>query len=160
MPKGHPTVCSDQGLATQGLLIEVGIMELNRNPENYFAEVEQSAFEPSNIIPGISFSPDKMLQFRIFAYADAHGYRLAGANYTELPVNKPRWPVHSPYARDGVTRFDGNYSSAVNYEPNSFGGPVEDPSVKEPPFKISGDADRYDHRVAITTTLRRGICFV
>jgi catalase len=147
-------------LATQGLLIEVGIMELNRNPENYFAEVEQSAFEPSNIIPGISFSPDKMLQFRIFAYADAHGYRLAGANYTELPVNKPRWPVHSPYARDGVTRFDGNYSSAVNYEPNSFGGPVEDPSVKEPPFKISGDADRYDHRVAITTTLRRGICFV
>jgi catalase len=71
-------------------------MELNRNPENYFAEVEQSAFEPSNIVPGISFSPDKMLQFRIFAYADAPRYRLAGANYTELPVNKPRCPVHSP----------------------------------------------------------------
>ncbi len=122
-------------------------MELNRNPENYFAEVEQSAFEPSNIVPGISFSPDKMLQFRIFAYADAHRDRLAGANYTELPVNKPRCPVHSPYARDGVMRFDGNYGSAVNDEPNSFGGPVEDPSVKEPPLKISGDADRYDHRV-------------
>jgi catalase len=104
-------------------------MELNRNPENYFAEVEQSAFEPSNIVPGISFSPDKMLQFRIFACADAHRYRLAGANYTELPVNKPRCPVHSPYARDGVMRFDGNYGGAVNYEPNSFGGQVEDPSV-------------------------------
>ena len=127
-------------------LIEVGVMELNRNPENYFAEVEQSAFEPSNVVPGIGFSPDKMLQFRIFAYADAHRYRLAGANYTELPVNKPRCPVHSPYARDGVMRGDGNYGGAVNYEPNSFGGPVEDPSVKEPPLKISGDADRYDHR--------------
>lgn len=86
-----------------------------------------------------------MLQFRIFAYADAHRYRLAGANYAELPVNKPRCPVLSPYARDGVMRFDGNYGAAVNYEPNSFGGPVEDPSVKEPPLKISGDADRYDH---------------
>ena len=127
-------------------LIEVGVMELNRNPENYFAEVEQAAFEPSNVVPGISFSPDKMLQFRIVAYADAHRYRLAGANYTELPVNKPRCPVHSPYARDGIMRGDGNYGGAVNYEPNSFGGPVEDPSVKEPPLKISGDADRYDHR--------------
>ncbi len=128
-------------------LLEVGIMELNRNPENYFAEVEQAAFEPSNVVPGISFSPDKMLQFRIFAYADAHRYRLAGTNYSELPVNKARCPVHSPYARDGVMRADGNYGGAVNYEPNSFGGAVEDPSVKEPALKISGDADRYDHRV-------------
>ena len=128
-------------------LIEVGVMELNRNPENYFAEVEQAAFEPSNVVPGISFSPDKMLQFRIFAYADAHRYRLGSANYAEMPVNKPRCPVHSPYARDGVMRGDGNYGGAVNYEPNSFGGPVEDPSVKEPPLKISGDADRYDHRI-------------
>jgi catalase len=126
-------------------LIEVGIMELNRNPENYFAEVEQSAFEPSNVVPGISFSPDKMLQFRIFAYADAHRYRLGSTNYADLPVNKPRCPVHS-YHRDGFMRFDGNYGKAVNYEPNSFGGPVEDPSVKEPALKISGDADRYDHR--------------
>jgi catalase len=118
-------------------LIEVGIMELNRNPENYFAEVEQSAFEPSNVVPGISFSPDKMLQFRIFAYADAHRYRLGSTNYADLPVNKPRCPVHS-YHRDGFMRFDGNYGKAVNYEPNSFGGPVENPTVKEPALKILG----------------------
>jgi catalase len=126
-------------------LIEVGVLELNRNPENYFAEVEQAAFEPSNVVPGISFSPDKMLQFRIFAYADAHRYRLGSPNYAELPVNKARCPVHT-YHRDGFMRFDGNYGGAVNYEPNSFGGPVENARFKEPPLKISGDADRYDHR--------------
>jgi catalase len=126
-------------------LIDVGVLELNRNPENYFAEVEQAAFEPSNVVPGISFSPDKMLQFRSFAYADAHRYRLGSANYAELPVNRPRCPVHT-YHRDGVMRFDGNYGGAVNYEPNSFGGPVEDPRFKEPPLAISGDAERYDHR--------------
>src|ERR1700726_160201 len=124
-------------------LIEVGILELNRNPENYFAEVEQAAFAPSNVVPGISFSPDKMLQFRIFSYGDAHRYRLGSPNYMALPVNRPRCPVHT-YNRDGFMRFDGNYGSAVNYEPNSFGGPVEDHRFKEPPFKISGDADRYD----------------
>src|SRR6266404_2258560 len=124
-------------------LIDVGILELNRNPENYFAEVEQAAFAPSNVVSGISFSPDKMLQFRIFSYADAHRYRLGSPNYIELPVNKPRCPVHT-YSRDGFMRFDGNYGGAVNYEPNSFGGPVEDHRFKEPPFKISGDADRYD----------------
>jgi catalase len=126
-------------------LIEVGILELNRNPENYFAEVEQAAFEPSNAVPGISFSPDKMLQFRIFAYADAHRYRLGSTNYSSLPVNKPRCPMHS-YHRDGTMRFDENGGGSVNYEPNSFGGPVEDPRFKEPPLKIAGDADRYDHR--------------
>ena len=126
-------------------LIEVGIMELNRNPENYFAEVEQAAFEPSNIVPGIGFSPDKMLQFRIFAYADAHRYRLGSTNYSSLPVNKARCPVHA-YHRDGFMRFDGNSGGSVNYEPNSFDGPVEDPSFKEPPLRISGDADRYNHR--------------
>lgn len=126
-------------------LIEVGVLELNRNPENYFAEVEQAAFEPSNVVPGIGFSPDKMLQFRIFAYADAHRYRLGSANYTSIPVNKPRSAVHS-YNRDGAMRSDGNAGGAVNYEPNSFGGPAEDPRFKEPPLKISGDADRYDHR--------------
>lgn len=127
-------------------LIEAGIMELNRNPENYFAEVEQAAFEPSNVVPGIGFSPDKMLQFRVFAYADAHRYRLGAANYADLPVNKPRCPVHT-YHRDGSMRFDGNYGGAVNYEPNSFEGPTEDSGSKEPPLRISGDADRYDHRV-------------
>jgi len=127
-------------------LMEVGMLELNRNPENYFAEVEQAAFLPSNVVRGIGFSPDKMLQFRIFAYADAHRYRLGSANYQSLPVNQPRCPVHS-YHRDGAMRFDGNAGGAVNYEPNSKDGPVEDARFKEPPLKISGDADRYDHRV-------------
>lgn len=125
-------------------LHEVGIMELNRNPENYFAEVEQAAFSPGNVVPGIGHSPDKMLQFRIVAYADAHRYRL-GVNYESLPVNKPRVPAET-YHRDGLMRFDGNGGGSVNYEPNSFGGPQEDPSFKEPPLPVSGDADRYDHR--------------
>jgi catalase len=126
-------------------LIDVGILELNRNPENYFAEVEQAAFAPSNVVPGTSFSPDKMLQFRIFSYADAHRYRLGSPNYNALPVNRPRCPVQT-YNRDGIMRFDDNYGGAVNYEPNTFGGPVEDHRFKEPPLKISGDADRYDPR--------------
>jgi catalase len=126
-------------------LIEVGIMELNRNPENYFVEIEQAAFEPSNVVPGISHSPDKMLQARIFSYADAHRYRI-GTNYQQLPINRPKVPVHT-YHRDGQQRFDDNYGGAVNYEPNSFGGPVQDPAFVEPPLRISGDAARYDHRV-------------
>ena len=125
-------------------LIEVGVLELNRNPENYFAEVEQSSFSPANVVPGISHSPDKMLQFRIFSYGDAHRYRL-GANHDSLPVNRPRCPVHN-YTRDGAMRFDGNEGGAVNYEPNTYGGPVEDHRYKEPPLKLSGAADRYDHR--------------
>lgn len=126
-------------------LIEVGELELNRNPENYFAEVEQSSFSPANVVPGISHSPDKMLQLRIFSYADAHRYRL-GTNYESLPVNKPRCPVHN-YHRDGTMRFDGNDGAAVNYEPNSFNGPVEDSRFKEPPLPIAGTADRYNHRI-------------
>ena len=126
-------------------LIEVGVMELNRNPENYFAEVEQSSFSPANVVPGIGFSPDKVLQFRIFAYADAARYRL-GVNHDQLPVNRPRCPVHN-YARDGLMRFDGNGSGGVNYEPNSFNGPVQDNIRKEPSLEIFGDADRYDHRI-------------
>jgi catalase len=125
-------------------LIEVGVMELNRNPENYFAEIEQAAFSPANVVPGISQSPDKMLQFRIFAYGDAHRHRL-GVNYESLPVNRPHCPVAN-YHRDGAMRFDGNADGSVNYEPNSFGGPVEDRRFVEPPLELSGDADRYDHR--------------
>ncbi|MBN1826051.1 MAG: catalase [Candidatus Eisenbacteria bacterium] len=125
-------------------LIEVGVMELNRNPENYFADVEQSAFSPGNVVPGIGHSPDKMLQFRVVSYADAHRYRL-GVNYDSLPVNKPRVETNT-YHRDGKMRFDGNGGGSVPYEPNSFGGPVEDHRFKEPPLRISGDADRYDHR--------------
>jgi catalase len=124
--------------------IDVGILELNRNPENYFAEVEQAAFEPSNMPPGLGASPDKMLQARLLSYADAHRYRI-GINYAQLPVNKPHCPVNT-YHRDGQTRFDGNYGSQVNYQPNSFGGPIDDKQFSEPPLKISGDAARYNHR--------------
>jgi len=127
-------------------LIEVGIMELNRNAENYFAEIEQAAFSPSNIVRGIGFSPDKMLQARIFAYADAHRHRL-GTHYEALPVNAPRCPVHT-YHKDGAMKFTPSPSNPdAYYEPNSMGGAKQDPAYREPPLRISGDADRYDHRV-------------
>jgi catalase len=128
-------------------LIEVGVMELNRNADNYFAEIEQAAFSPSNIVPGIGFSPDKMLQARIFSYADAHRYRL-GTHYEALPVNAPKCPVHH-YHKDGAMRFFRNDSGNADafYEPNSFNGPVEAPEYREPPLKISGNAGRYNHRI-------------
>jgi catalase len=125
-------------------LIDVGVMELDRNPENYFAEVEQAAFTPANVVPGIGHSPDKMLQMRILSYGDAQRYRL-GTNHQLLPVNAPRCPVHN-YQRDGAMRFDGNGGGSVNYQPNSFEGPVDDAAYKEPPLKIGDAADRYDHR--------------
>ena len=125
-------------------LIEVGILELNRNPENYFAEVEQAALAPSNIVPGVGHSPDKMLQARIFSYADAHRYRL-GINAHQLPVNRPRCPVHD-YHADGTMRLEGKSNPDAYYEPNSFNGPVEDHRFSEPPLAIVGAADRYDHR--------------
>jgi catalase len=125
-------------------LIEVGVMELNRNPQNYFAEVEQAAFAPSNVVPGIGFSPDKVLQGRILSYPDAQRYRL-GVNHESLPVNRPQCPVHT-YHRDGAMRFDGNSGNAPNYEPNSFGGPQEDPSYRQPPLPLQGEADRYEQR--------------
>jgi catalase len=127
-------------------LIDVGVMELNRNPDNYFNEIEQAAFSPSNIVPGISFSPDKVLQARVFSYADAHRYRL-GTHYEALPVNAPKCPVHN-YHKDGAMRFfPNNPNPDAYYEPNTMAGPVQDPSVAEPPLKISGDAGRYNHRV-------------
>jgi len=125
-------------------LIDVGTLKLNRNPENYFAEVEQAAFSPANVVPGIGHSPDKVLQMRILSYGDAQRYRV-GANHQALPVNAAKCPVHT-YQRDGAMRFDGNDGGSVNYQPNSFAGPVEDPSVKEPPLPIGDAADRYDHR--------------
>lgn len=100
-------------------LIEVGIMELNRNPENYFAEVEQSAFNPAHVIPGIGFSPDKMLQGRLFSYGDAQRYRL-GVNHDQIPVNRARCPMHS-FHRDGMMRVDGNMGATKGYSPNSIG---------------------------------------
>lgn len=125
-------------------LMKVGELELNRNPDNYFAEIEQSAFNPSNVVPGIGFSPDKMLQGRLFSYPDAHRYRI-GTHYESLEVNRPRCPVHH-YHRDGTMPFGLRTNPDAFYEPNSFGGPVEDPSVKEPPHRYAGDVDRYDFR--------------
>ena len=127
-------------------LIEVGEMELNRNADNYFAEIEYAAYSPSNAVPGISWSPDKMLQARIFSYADAHRYRL-GTHYEAMPVNAPKSEM-THYHKDGAMRFFRNDTGNPDayYEPNSMGGPVEDPSVKEPALRIDGDADRYNHR--------------
>ena len=127
-------------------LIEVGEFELNRNADNYFAEIEQLALAPKNIVPGIGFSPDKMLQARIFSYADAHRYRL-GTHYEALPVNAPKCPMHH-YHKDGAMRFFQNETgnSNVYYEPNSFGGPTQAPQFAEPPLALEGAADRYNHR--------------
>lgn len=125
-------------------LIEVGVMELNRNPENYFAEVEQSAFNPANIVPGIGFSPDKMLQGRLFSYGDAQRYRL-GVNHHQIPVNAPRYPVNS-YHRDGQMRVNNNAGSTLGYEPNSYGQWQEQPDFKEPPLPINGAADHWNFR--------------
>lgn len=122
-------------------LIEVGVLELNRNPENYFADVEQSAFNPANAVPGIGFSPDRMLQGRLFAYGDAHRYRL-GVNADSIPVNRSHCPVHN-YHRDGHMRVDGNAGASVNYEPNSFNGPVSDTKYNYPPLELENAAGHY-----------------
>lgn len=125
-------------------LIDVGILELNKNPENYYAEVEQAAFNPINVIDGISFSPDKMLQGRLFSYGDAQRYRL-GVNHNQIPVNKPRCPFHT-YHRDGQMRTDDNHGSRLAYEPNSYGEWQDSPEMKEPPLKLHGDAYTYNER--------------
>lgn len=125
-------------------LIEVGVLELNRNSENYFADIEQAAFNPSNLVPGIGLSPDKLLQGRLFAYGDAQRYRL-GVNHAHIPVNSPKCPVHS-YHRDGKMRVDGNYGAIKGYEPNSMGEWADDNSVMEPPLSISGEIFHYDPR--------------
>ena len=125
-------------------LIEVGVMELDKNPENFFAEVEQSAFNPANVVPGISFSPDKMLQGRLFAYGDAQRYRL-GVNHSHIPVNAPRCPVHS-YHRDGAMRVDGNFGGTIGYEPNSKDEWQQQPDYSDPPMNLSGAATHWDHR--------------
>ncbi|PLR74639.1 catalase KatA [Bacillus sp. UMB0728] len=126
-------------------LIEVGRMVLNKNPENYFAEVEQATFSPGTLVPGVDVSPDKMLQGRLFAYHDAHRYRV-GANHQALPINRARNEVNN-YQRDGQMRFDSNGGGSVYYEPNSFGGPKETPENKPAPFAVTGAADSvsYDH---------------
>ena len=125
-------------------LQEVGVLELNRNPENFFAEVEQSAFNPAAVVPGISFSPDKMLQARLFSYGDAQRYRL-GVNHHQIPVNAPRCPFHS-YHRDGAMRVDGNHGGTLGYEPNSESQWQEQPDFREPPLSLEGMADHWNHR--------------
>ncbi|MDL2406835.1 catalase [Rhizobium calliandrae] len=128
-------------------LIEVGYFELNRNPDNFFAQVEQASFTPASVVPGISFSPDKMLQARLFSYGDAARYRL-GVNHHQIPVNAPKCPHHS-YHRDGAMRIDGNHGPTPSYVPNSQNEWAEQPNFREPPLAISGDADHWDHRVDV-----------
>ena len=125
-------------------LMDVGTLELNRNPDNYFADVEQAAFNPANVVPGIGFSPDKMLQGRLFSYGDAQRYRL-GVNHHLIPVNRARCPVHS-FHRDGLMRVDDNYGATLGYEPNSYGEWQEQPEVKGPPLDLDGPADNWDFR--------------
>ena len=125
-------------------LIDVGVLELNRNPENYHAEVEQSAFNPASVVPGIGFSPDKMLQGRLFSYGDTQRYRL-GVNHAQIPVNAPRCPVHS-FHRDGAMRVDGNFGSTKGYEPNSLSEWQEQPEANEPPLELHGAADHWNAR--------------
>ncbi|GAA5416440.1 vegetative catalase [Paraliobacillus ryukyuensis] len=124
-------------------LIEVGRMVLDRNPENYFEEVEQAAFSPAHFVPGIEASPDKMLQGRLFSYSDAHRYRI-GANHEALPINRAKSGVHN-YQRDGQMRFDGNGGGSVNYEPNSYDGPKESAEGRINPFEVSGMADAVNY---------------
>ncbi|MDT7628434.1 MAG: catalase [Pseudonocardiales bacterium] len=126
-------------------LIEVGYFELNRNPENFFAEIEQAAFSPANIVPGISLSPDKVLQARLFSYGDTQRYRL-GVNFNQIPVNAPKCPFHS-YHRDGKMRVDGNLGRTTPYFPNSRDEWIDQPDLNEPPMEIEGVADHWDHRV-------------
>lgn len=123
-------------------LMEVGILELNRNPENYFADVEQAAFSPAHIVPGIGFSPDKMLQGRLFSYGDAQRYRL-GVNHDLIPVNRPHCPVHT-FHRDGMMRTDGNKGAATGYFPNSRGEWQDHPQYRPVPMDPDGAIDHYN----------------
>ncbi len=126
-------------------LIEVGYFELNKNPENYHRDVEQAAFNPANVVPGIGFSPDKMLQGRLFSYGDAQRYRL-GVNHNQIPVNAPKCPMHNSYHRDGQMRVDDNAGSRIGYWPNSEGEWEESQSLKEPPLELEGTATNHDFR--------------
>jgi catalase len=140
-------------------LIEVGVVELNRNADNHFADVEQAAFAPSNVVPGISFSPDRMLQGRLFSYGDTQRYRL-GINYAQIPVNSPRGASYvNSYHRDGQGRTDGNRGGTISYEPNTRGEWVEQPDYREPPLSIEGAADHWNHRVDDDYYSQTGVLF-
>jgi len=125
-------------------LIEVGELEMHTVPENYFQMIENAAYSPSNVVPGIGFSPDKMLQARVFSYADAHRYRL-GTHYEALPANAPKNAKVNHYHKDGAMRFFTNDfdNPDAYYEPNQHNGPVAQVENPEPPLRIDGDADRY-----------------
>ena len=122
-------------------LIPVGEVELNENPENYWQYIENAAYSPSNVVPGIGFSPDKVLQARLFAYADAHRYRL-GTHYESLPANQPKCPVNH-YHKDGAMNFQKHGNPDAYYEPNTKGGATESPQYVEPALKVDGDIDRH-----------------
>ena len=132
-----------------------GRMVLNRNPENYFADVEQAAFSPGNFVPGIGPSPDKMLQGRLFSYHDTHRHRL-GPNFHLLPVNAPRATQESNYQRDGFMRSDRNAGGEPNYWPNSFGGPSPDPEVAAPPIDVAGMAARHEYQLGAVDFVQAG----
>ncbi|MFH1865973.1 MAG: catalase [Candidatus Eisenbacteria bacterium] len=136
----------------------VGRMVLNRNPENYFADVEQAAFSPGNFVPGIAASPDKMLQGRLFSYHDTHRHRL-GSNYHLLPVNAPRGTRESNYQRDGYMRSDGNAGGGPNYWPNSFGGPAPDPAMAPPAIDVAGMAARHEYELGDVDFEQPGVLY-
>lgn len=138
-------------------LIEVGQLEVNRNPDNFFAETEQAAFSPANVVPGVSYSPDKMLQARLFSYGDAQRYRL-GVNFNHIPVNAPKCPFQS-YHRDGAMRTDGNLGGAPSYWPNSKGMWADHPTLNEPPLALDGAAAHWDHRVDVDHYQQAGDLF-
>ncbi len=135
--------------------ITVGRMVLNRNPENYFAEVEQAAFSPGNFVPGIGPSPDKMLQGRLFSYHDTHRHRL-GTNYHLLPINAPKACPMNSYQRDGAMRPDNNGGDGPNYWPNTFGGAEPDPKLAPPPIDVSGMAARHAYQLGDVDFVQAG----
>lgn len=139
-------------------LMDVGRMVLDRNPKDYFAEVEQSAFSPGNFVPGIGPSPDKMLQGRLFSYPDTHRHRL-GPNYQLLPVNAPRGCKAHNYQRDGAMRFDDNGGGAPNYWPNTFGGPGPDPSVAPPQIGVEAEAGRHSYTLTDDDFVQAGALY-
>jgi catalase len=128
-------------------LIPLGRLVLDRNPENFFAEIEQAAFSPANFVPGVEPSPDKLLQGRLFSYPDTQRHRL-GANFAQIPVNCPYSGKALNHQRDGLMRVDGNGKSAPNYSPNSYGGPVADPRATEAQIPLHGSSGRTEYPTA------------